>query len=90
MFFHDIGDRLAARGYRESDRAVAGLDFNHQRAEDVDSETLTALTVLRVAAQRAGDVIVDPMAAGLIVIVAPATTNDQRANLLDGRTHLDA
>jgi hypothetical protein len=29
------------------------------------------------------------MAASLIVIVAAATANDQRANLLDSQTHLD-
>jgi hypothetical protein len=90
VFFHDVGRRLTAGGYRKSDRAVAGLDFNHQRAEDVDAKTLTALTVFRVTAHRAGDVIVDPMAAFLVVIVAAATSNDQRANLLDSQTHLDA
>src|SRR3546814_17465688 len=41
MPFDDEAGRLAARRYREADRAVLGLDLDDQRAEPGDPQPLT-------------------------------------------------
>jgi hypothetical protein len=71
-----IGGRLAAGGHREADRAVLGLDLDDQRAQHVDAEALARLAIFRIARHRRGDVIVDPVAFALVVIIGPAAADD--------------
>ncbi|CAI8740566.1 hypothetical protein EMIT0P218_140039 [Pseudomonas sp. IT-P218] len=84
VFLDDVGGRLAARGHRKTDRAVAGFDLHHQGAEHVDAEGAAALAVLRVFAHRRGNVIVDPVAIGLIVVIRAAASQSESADVLDG------
>ncbi len=69
MLLDDIGGGLAPGGDREAHGAVRGLDLHHQCAEHVDPEALPRPAVFGVSGHRRGDVIVDPVARALIVIV---------------------
>jgi hypothetical protein len=76
MLLDDVGGGLAAGGHREADRAIGGLDLDDQRAQHVDAEALAALAIFRIARHRRGDVVVDPVAFALVVIVGPAAPDD--------------
>ena len=80
MLLDQISGGLAAGGHREADRAVLGLDLDDQRAEHVDAEALPRLAVFRIAAHRRGDVVVDPVAVALVVIVGAAAADDEGAH----------
>src|SRR6185437_2998678 len=85
MFLDDERADFAARGHREADRAVARFDLHDQRAEHVDAERLAALAILGIARHRGGDVIVDPVSVGLIVIIRAAAANDEGTHVPDSR-----
>lgn len=85
MFFDDEGADLTARCYRETDRAVARFDLDDQRAEHIDTERLAALTIFGVTRHRCGNVIVDPVSVGLIVIIRPAAADDEGTHVPDSR-----
>lgn len=84
MLLDDVGGRLAARGHGKADGAVAGFDFHHQGAEHVDAEGAATLAVLRVFAHWRGNVIVDPVAVGLVVIIRAAASQSESADVFDG------
>ncbi|MNP33069.1 hypothetical protein D3C76_1262850 [compost metagenome] len=84
VLFDNVGGRLAASGHGKTDGAVAGFDFHHQGAEYVDAEGAAALTVLGVFAHRRGNVIVDPVAVGLVVIIRAAASQSESADVFDG------
>jgi hypothetical protein len=84
MFFDNPAAKLAARRDRETHGAIARFNFDDERAEHVEPEALPALAVLLVLAHWRRDVIVDPVAAGLIVVVGAAATKREGANVLDG------
>src|SRR4029079_19097243 len=67
---------LAGRCDAEADGAVIGLNLYDQGAQHVQTEGATALGVLRIARNRGGDVVVDPVVALLIVIVGPTAGAD--------------
>ena len=91
MLLDDAARRLAAGGHREADRAVVGLDLDDERAEHVDAEALAALAVLGVLRHRRGDMVVDPVAGALVVIVGAAAADHRRAHVPDPRhTHSGA
>ena len=72
----------------KTDRPVRGLDLHHEGAEHVDAKAVPALAVLRVAAHRGGDVIVDPVPTRLIVIIGAAAPEHECAHLSDrGKSH---
>ncbi|PAV66637.1 hypothetical protein WR25_23082 [Diploscapter pachys] len=85
MLLDDIGGGLAPRRHREADRAVFRLDFDHQSAQHIDAEALPRLAIFGIAAHRRGDVIVDPVARALIVIIGPRPARDKGADMLDLR-----
>ena len=78
VLLDDPGAELAAGGDGETDRAVVGLDLDDQRAEHVDAERLAALPVLGVPRHRGGDVVVDPVAGVLVVVVGAAAADHGR------------
>lgn len=84
MVLDDVGSGLAPGGHGETDGAVAGFDFHHQRAEHIDAEGAAALAVFGVFAHRRGNVIVDPVAVRLIVIVRAAASQCKSADVFDG------
>src|SRR5580692_2568586 len=84
MLFDDECADLAARRDGEADAAVACFDLDDQRAEHVDSERLAALPILGVACHRRRDMVVDPVAGALVVIVGTAAANREGADLADG------
>ncbi len=83
MLFDNERSGLATRRDREPDRAVRGLDLDHEGAKYIDAEATAALPVLRVAAHGSRDVIVDPVCSLLVVVVGAATANYAGTNLLD-------
>ena len=85
MLLDDEAGRLAAGRHREADRAVLGLDLDHERAEHVDAEALPRLAIFGIARHRRGDVVVDPVAVALVVIVGAAAAHDEGADVLDLR-----
>ena len=50
MLLDDEGGGLAAGGHGEADRAVLGLDLDHERAQHIDAEALPALAIFGIAA----------------------------------------
>ncbi|MNE13287.1 hypothetical protein D3C80_1061170 [compost metagenome] len=72
VLLDDIGGGFAAGRDGEADHAVVGLDLDDQGAQNIDAEAAAALAVLGVLGHRRGDVIVDPVAVALIVIVGAA------------------
>ncbi len=85
VFFDDEAGRFAAGGDRETDGAVRGFDLHHQRAQHVDAEALPALAVFGIARHGRGNMVVDPVPAGLVVIVGPAAAHHKGAHMLDLR-----
>src|SRR3954467_11656182 len=72
----------------KGDRAVVCLDLDDQRSKHVDPKGLAALPVLGIARHRRGDVIINPVTFGLVVIVSPSTPNGVGADLFDlGHRH---
>ena len=84
MPFDDEGAQFAAGGDGEAHGAVAGLDFHHQGAQHIDAEAAPALAVFRVLGHGRGDVIVDPVAVALVVVVGATAAKGVGAHLLDG------
>lgn len=76
---------ISPRRHRETDRAVARFDLDHQGAEHIDAERLAALAILRITRHRRGNVIVDPVSIGLIVIVRTAAADDEGTHVPDSR-----
>src|SRR3546814_1403169 len=85
MVFDEEAGRLAARRHREADRAVLGLDLDDQRAEDVDPEALPRGAIFGIARHRRRDMVVDPVAARLVVIVGAAAAYGEGADMPDFR-----
>jgi hypothetical protein len=85
VLFHDVAGRFAARRHREADGAVLGLDLHHQRAQHVDAEALARLAILGVFGHRGRNMVVDPVARALIVIIGPAAFCGKGANLIRGK-----
>jgi hypothetical protein len=75
--------RSTAGGDSKADHAVVGFDFNDQRAQHIEAEGLAALAILGIFCHGRGDVVVDPVAGALIVIIAAAATIDVGADLTD-------
>jgi hypothetical protein len=91
MLLDQIASGLAACGDGEADRTVFGLDLDHERAEHVDAEAAARLTIFGIFRHRRGDMVIDPMAVRLIVIIRAAAAHDARADLLDaGKRHATA
>ncbi len=84
VLFDDVGRRLAARGHSKAHASGTVLDLHHQRAQHVDAEAAAALPVLGVLGHGRGDVVVDPVAVGLVVVVGAAALEREGAHLLDG------
>ena len=84
VLFNNPAAQLAAGCDREADGAVARLDLDHQGAEHVEAEALPALAVVLVLAHRRGDVVVDPVPSGLVVVVGTAPTEGKGTNVFDG------
>jgi hypothetical protein len=84
MLLDDERTDLAAGRDGKADRAVAGFDLHHQRAEHVDAERLPALAVLGVARHRRRDVVVDPVAFALVVVIGAAAAHGKGADVADG------
>src|SRR5687767_2142443 len=88
MLFNNPTAQLTTGCDCEADSAIARLDLDDQRAEHVQAEASTTLAILLVFAHRRGDVIVDPMPTGLIVVVGATATKGKRANVFDrGHAH---
>src|SRR3546814_18097717 len=85
MVVGDEAGRLAARRPREADRAVLGLELDDQRAEDVDREALPRGAIFGIARHRRRDMVVDPVAARLVVIVGAAAAYGEGADMPDFR-----
>jgi hypothetical protein len=68
--------------------AVLGLDLDDQGAQHIDAEAAAALAVFGIFRHRRGDMIVDPVAVALVVIVgaaAPVVLHDEGADVFDLR-----
>ncbi|MNX99419.1 hypothetical protein D3C86_1318650 [compost metagenome] len=89
VFFDDIGGGFTTGGHRKADHAVLGLDLDDQGAQHIDAEAAAALAVLGVFGHRRGDVVVDPVAVALVMIVGaptlPVVFHDEGADVLDLR-----
>ncbi len=87
MLFDHIGSGFAACRHSKTGRSVFAFDLDHQRAQNIDAKAFAALAIFRITAHRRGDMVVDPMAFALVVIVgataAFAALDDRRADLLD-------
>ena len=89
VLLDDESTDLPARRDGETHRAVIGFDLDHQRAEDVDAERLAARPVRGIARHRRGDVVVDPVAVALVMVVgaAPALHREGPHGLDDRHGH---
>jgi len=83
VFLDDPAAQVAAGGHRKTDGAIAGLDLDDQGAEHVQAEALPALAVLGVLGHRRCDVVVDPVAIALVVVVGAGAAQRESADVLD-------
>ena len=87
MLLDNIGGGLAPGRHREADDAVLGLDLNDQGAQHIDAEAAATLTVFGIFRHWRGDMVVDPVAIALVMIVGAAACavilHDEGANVLD-------
>src|SRR5688572_28271036 len=75
---------IASGGYAEAHGAVGSLELDDQGAQYIDAEALPRLPVRGVLRHGRGDVIVDPVALGLVVVVSAAAPGDIGPNGADG------
>jgi hypothetical protein len=83
MALDDESCRLAACSHGKADIAGAVLNLHHQRAQHIDAKAASALPVGRVFGHRRGDVVVNPVAIGLIVIIRTTTSQGKGTDVFD-------